>query len=350
MNELREPIPQYPIPKELRTALWAFHFKSKVDPISYSKNETLFLETLNSLKNFDKINIYAKDYIKMLKLGLFIEQFHCEKELRKISYKLKLGKIKKPSDNGSKEYFIAQIHNINEIEKNISEAEIQTDSTKFVFNVESIEREKLILSKAIKNNELEFDTQKLSKIKFRFNPYPYNCCHFILDNLNQEIIKNRLNPTKFECEDLASGYLEIKNWINGNIDNNIEQKQAINNIINRSSYPAPFILYGPPGTGKTSTIIETILQLIKNNICNLDNKILICTPSNAAADVITDKLIKNGMGKELIRLYAKTRYSSIKKEILPYCNIIHKDVEPIKLVRDKIITICTLCYCARLTM
>lgn len=36
---------------------------------------------------------------------------------------------------------------------------------------------------------------------------------------------------------------------------------AIENIVNMSSYPAPYILYGPPGTGKTSTIVESIYQV-----------------------------------------------------------------------------------------
>ena len=51
------------------------------------------------------------------------------------------------------------------------------------------------------------------------------------------------------------------NWFNSNVEKNNEQKQAIVNILNKTSNPAPYILYGPPGTGKTATVIEAICQV-----------------------------------------------------------------------------------------
>ena len=50
-------------------------------------------------------------------------------------------------------------------------------------------------------------------------------------------------------------------WYNINISKNLEQKQAVTNIVNKSSFPLPFILFGPPGTGKTATIVEGIYQV-----------------------------------------------------------------------------------------
>ena len=32
--------------------------------------------------------------------------------------------------------------------------------------------------------------------------------------------------------------------------------------MNKSSYPAPYIVTGPPGTGKTETIIEAVCQVL----------------------------------------------------------------------------------------
>lgn len=49
--------------------------------------------------------------------------------------------------------------------------------------------------------------------------------------------------------------------LNPNIETNPEQKQAVINILNKSSFPAPYILYGPPGTGKTATLVEAISQV-----------------------------------------------------------------------------------------
>ena len=48
------------------------------------------------------------------------------------------------------------------------------------------------------------------------------------------------------------------------------------------------IIHGPPGTGKTTTIVEVIVQAVKN--CDL--KILACAPSNVAVDNILERLTK----------------------------------------------------------
>ncbi|KAF4467324.1 dna polymerase alpha-associated dna helicase a [Fusarium albosuccineum] len=45
------------------------------------------------------------------------------------------------------------------------------------------------------------------------------------------------------------------------------------------------LIHGPPGTGKTHTLIELILQMIK-----LDQRILVCGPSNISVDNIVERL------------------------------------------------------------
>ncbi|MBL7702700.1 MAG: Flp pilus assembly complex ATPase component TadA [Ferruginibacter sp.] len=51
------------------------------------------------------------------------------------------------------------------------------------------------------------------------------------------------------------------------------------------------IIHGPPGTGKTTTLIEGILQLIKQG-----EKIIVTAPSNTAVDNIAKGLIEKGAG------------------------------------------------------
>lgn len=51
-------------------------------------------------------------------------------------------------------------------------------------------------------------------------------------------------------------------WINTYMKENERQKQAVKSILNKTAYPAPYIIFGPPGTGKTATLIETICQVI----------------------------------------------------------------------------------------
>jgi len=50
------------------------------------------------------------------------------------------------------------------------------------------------------------------------------------------------------------------------------------------------IIHGPPGTGKTTTLIEGILQLIKQG-----EKIIVAAPSNTAVDNIAKGLIEKGV-------------------------------------------------------
>lgn len=51
-------------------------------------------------------------------------------------------------------------------------------------------------------------------------------------------------------------------WINTDMKENKRQKQAVEKILNKTAYPAPYIIFGPPGTGKTATLVEAICQVI----------------------------------------------------------------------------------------
>jgi ATP-dependent RNA/DNA helicase IGHMBP2 len=68
---------------------------------------------------------------------------------------------------------------------------------------------------------------------------------------------------------------------------NQSQQQAVNAITQNEQI---IIVHGPPGTGKTTTLIESILQLIKNG-----EKILVSAPSNTAVDNIAKGLIQQGV-------------------------------------------------------
>jgi ATP-dependent RNA/DNA helicase IGHMBP2 len=63
---------------------------------------------------------------------------------------------------------------------------------------------------------------------------------------------------------------------------NQSQNQAIN-LINRAKDLA--IVHGPPGTGKTTTLVHSILEVLKE-----EDQLLVCAPSNAAVDLLVEKL------------------------------------------------------------
>jgi superfamily I DNA and/or RNA helicase len=68
---------------------------------------------------------------------------------------------------------------------------------------------------------------------------------------------------------------------------NESQQQAVKAVINNDLIT---ILHGPPGTGKTTTLVESILQLV-----NSGEKVLVSAPSNTAVDNIAKGAIKQGL-------------------------------------------------------
>lgn len=68
---------------------------------------------------------------------------------------------------------------------------------------------------------------------------------------------------------------------------NTSQNQAMNMVLASKDIA---IIHGPPGTGKTTTLVETIHQLVKR-----ESQVLVCAPSNAACDLLAEKLAAKGL-------------------------------------------------------
>jgi len=73
---------------------------------------------------------------------------------------------------------------------------------------------------------------------------------------------------------------------------NKSQNDALNKVLNAKDLA---IIHGPPGTGKTTTLVEAISETLKN-----ENQVLVCAPSNAAVDLIVEKL--SGKGIDVLRI------------------------------------------------
>jgi ATP-dependent RNA/DNA helicase IGHMBP2 len=69
------------------------------------------------------------------------------------------------------------------------------------------------------------------------------------------------------------------------------------------------IIHGPPGTGKTTTIVEIVKTLIEKG-----ERVLVCASSNAAVDVLTERLAARGL--PVVRL---GNPSKITEQNLQYC-------------------------------
>lgn len=69
-------------------------------------------------------------------------------------------------------------------------------------------------------------------------------------------------------------------FFNLNLDDS--QREAVSFALSQRELA---VIHGPPGTGKTTTVVETILQAVKQG-----QKVLCCAPSNVAVDNLVERL------------------------------------------------------------
>lgn len=103
---------------------------------------------------------------------------------------------------------------------------------------------------------------------------------------------------------------------------NEQQMRSVEMILGCEGGP-PYVIHGPPGTGKTMTLGEAILQIYTTR---RNARILICAPSNSAADHILEKLLGETSvevrKKELFRLNALTRpIEDINPDYIEFCYV-----------------------------
>ncbi|XP_039664145.1 RNA helicase Mov10l1 [Perca fluviatilis] len=100
-----------------------------------------------------------------------------------------------------------------------------------------------------------------------------------------------------------------------NPDLNPPQREAVKRIMAGECRPIPYVLFGPPGTGKTITLIEAILQVYH---FLPSSRILVCTPSNSAADLICVRLHDSGFlhAASMARVNASCRQEESIPEVL----------------------------------
>ncbi|CAD5230201.1 unnamed protein product [Bursaphelenchus okinawaensis] len=140
---------------------------------------------------------------------------------------------------------------------------------------------------------------------------------------------NLISMKKFNKE-LPNKLQEFVSKYPANQKLNDAQLKAVYTISQGLNKPSPFILFGPPGTGKTVTIVSSVMQLIRQDD---QNRILICTPSNAAADKVALELVKE-----------------IDEDVLTYNNLLRltamsADYERREKKLDRIVNLDEDCYC-----
>ncbi|NXO03600.1 SDE3 helicase, partial [Rhinopomastus cyanomelas] len=182
--------------------------------------------------------------------------------------------------------------------------------------VHSVELEKVRLGFSSKLwskfvNNLRFD------VTFTFSRLPLQVQHRAAVLAMRRGLSSLLFPTASCNKSLLAGSFQPR-WFDRKLQANEEQCRAVTRIVTGMSRPAPYLIFGPPGTGKTVTMVEAIKQVWT---CFTDARVLACAPSNSAADLLCQRLIKDIAPRHVYRLMASSRsYQEVPADIRPCCN------------------------------
>ncbi|XP_043098693.1 putative helicase mov-10-B.1 [Puntigrus tetrazona] len=163
---------------------------------------------------------------------------------------------------------------------------VELDRVKLGFN-------KKLLQKFVSN--MKFN------VEFNINRFPIRLQHRAVELAGQHRLGDVLFPSDKGTGHTALPHLSM---FNKDLENNPEQKAAVQHILSGTSKPAPYLIFGPPGTGKTVTVVEAIKQVNKSKATT---HILACAPSNSACDLLCERLLGYVDGHRLYRLCAPSR-------------------------------------------
>ncbi len=68
---------------------------------------------------------------------------------------------------------------------------------------------------------------------------------------------------------------------------NTSQNAALQKVVEAMEVA---IIHGPPGTGKTTTLVEAVIETLQR-----ETQVMVCAPSNAAVDWISEQLMRRGV-------------------------------------------------------
>jgi ATP-dependent RNA/DNA helicase IGHMBP2 len=110
---------------------------------------------------------------------------------------------------------------------------------------------------------------------------------------------------------------------------NNSQNKAVKHILSANDIA---VVHGPPGTGKTTTIVQAIRLVLQS-----EKQLLVCAPTNTAVDLITEKLIEQGVN--VLRVGHPARVSegllkaTIDGQIQSHAN--YKDIKSLRKTAEE---------------
>ncbi|KAK0042710.1 DNA-binding protein SMUBP-2 [Biomphalaria pfeifferi] len=130
---------------------------------------------------------------------------------------------------------------------------------------------------------LELDDDEAYKLTKLANDVTYRRLKMVLNDLSNSRggPSQRLIDTLFGLEEVSPSGAEFSiTFVNENLDES--QKEAVKFALTQKEVA---IIHGPPGTGKTTTVVELIIQAVKQGL-----KVLATAPSNIAVDNLVERL------------------------------------------------------------
>ena len=96
---------------------------------------------------------------------------------------------------------------------------------------------------------------------------------------------------------------------------NDSQREAVGHILSARHVA---LIHGPPGTGKTTTLVAAVKELLKT-----ESRILFCTPSNSAADLVTLRL-----AEQQVHVVRTGNISRVEEDVLRHTLDVHLAEHP----------------------
>ncbi|XP_077372251.1 DNA-binding protein SMUBP-2 [Festucalex cinctus] len=132
---------------------------------------------------------------------------------------------------------------------------------------------------------LSFDTEALYSLLKLANDVTYKRMKRALNTLNgynSGPSANLINVLFGDSKPTSHSQPNEVKFFNANLDDS--QREAVTFALSQRELA---VIHGPPGTGKTTTVVEIILQAIKQG-----QKVLCCAPSNVAVDNLVERLAR----------------------------------------------------------
>lgn len=281
------PLDNYDIPEKFTTY---FKFSPKINIMAL---EACLLKTLNSIKcsqtyeknaiNYSMIDLSNLiDFFDFFQMIMFVEEVKMNLEM--CSYDLEKAKFSRDQCSFQNNLYEVDMPGLAERRPSILVGDrviLKYGNNKIVASIWKVKENSILVSfpSFMSNKIYECD------VHFQFNRTPIKLMHRALE--------------KWSNAWLLHGF--FSNWFLPALPNieltflsrelNEMQSKVVQALLKSCETPfeEPLIIFGPPGTGKTATIVEGTIQILKKKS---DSRILICTPSNSAADLICERLIK----------------------------------------------------------